>query len=301
MEIRDLNTFLKVADVQNFTQAGRELGYSQSNVSAQIKHLEQALGAPLFDRIGRRVCLTQYGESLLPYARQIVSTALQMEAFRKSPESLGGTVRFGLVESVFALLSEQTLMSFHKTYPRVQLELVVDSTEALKAYMRQGSLDAACVIDDPLPQAHWTYYYTALSPVVVVANPAHPLADKKNVRPEDLAGQDFVLMEDVASYSRRFQAALASRQVELRPFLKLQNTEMAHRLVRQGPYLSLLPLYTVSRSAETGHLTILNIPQLVQEQAVQIILHKDKVILPQLDGLLRHLRSSLSELLNPNP
>ncbi len=76
MELRNLNTFLKVASLQNFTQASRELGYSQSNVSAQIKQLEQEMGAPLFDRIGRNVYLTSYGEALVPYARQIVTTAL---------------------------------------------------------------------------------------------------------------------------------------------------------------------------------------------------------------------------------
>ena len=61
MEIRNLNTFLQVASIKNFTQAGRNLGYSQSNISAQIQQLEQEVGAPLFNRIGRQVTLTQYG------------------------------------------------------------------------------------------------------------------------------------------------------------------------------------------------------------------------------------------------
>lgn len=76
MEIRNLNTFLKVAALRNFTQASRELGYSQSNVSTQIQQLEREVGVPLFNRIGRSVSLTQYGEELLPYAQQIVSTSV---------------------------------------------------------------------------------------------------------------------------------------------------------------------------------------------------------------------------------
>ena len=66
MEIRNLYTFLQVASTQNFTQASRILGYSQSNVSTQIQQLEEDVGAKLFDRIGRGVVLTQYGQQLVP-------------------------------------------------------------------------------------------------------------------------------------------------------------------------------------------------------------------------------------------
>lgn len=76
MEIRNLQTFLQVAGLQNITQASKELGYSQSNVSTQIQQLEKEVGAPLFNRMGRGVTLTQYGEELLPFARSIVSTSL---------------------------------------------------------------------------------------------------------------------------------------------------------------------------------------------------------------------------------
>ena len=66
VEIRNLNTFLKIASLRNFTRAAKELGYSQSNVSAQIRQLEQEIGGPLFNRTGRSISLTQYGEALLP-------------------------------------------------------------------------------------------------------------------------------------------------------------------------------------------------------------------------------------------
>ena len=65
LEIRNLKTFLRVAALQNFTKAGQELGYSQSNVSVQISQLEKAVGVPLFDRIGKNVQLTSYGTALV--------------------------------------------------------------------------------------------------------------------------------------------------------------------------------------------------------------------------------------------
>ncbi len=110
MEIHQLNIFIHVATIKNFTQAGRILGYSQSNISAQIQQLEKKVGAPLFNRIGRTVSLTQYGEELLPYAQQIVSTAIRMENFLKSDKAMGGTIRIGIVESLFELVMEKKLL-----------------------------------------------------------------------------------------------------------------------------------------------------------------------------------------------
>ena len=81
MEIRNLNTFLLAASLQNITKAAAELGYSQSAVSVQIRQLEQELGQRLFDRIGKNVYLTDFGRSLVPYARSAVAAVAAVENF----------------------------------------------------------------------------------------------------------------------------------------------------------------------------------------------------------------------------
>ena len=92
MEIRNLNTFLHAASLQNITRAAAELGYSQSAVSVQIRQLEQELGMPLFDRIGKNVYLTDFGRSLVPYARSAVAAVAAVENFGKSDAVLGGAI-----------------------------------------------------------------------------------------------------------------------------------------------------------------------------------------------------------------
>ena len=146
MEIHQLNIFIHVATIKNFTQTGRTLGYSQSNISAQIQQLEKEVGAPLFNRIGRTVTLTQYGEELLPYAQQIVSTAIRMENFLRSDEAISGTIKIGIVESLFEVVMEKTISNYHKRFPNVRIELTVDGTANLKEMLQQGILDFACLI-----------------------------------------------------------------------------------------------------------------------------------------------------------
>ena len=284
MEIRNLKTFLRVAALKNFTAAGRELGYSQANISAQIKQLEQEVGAPLFDRIGRSVSLTSYGQTLLPYARSIVSTSVEMETLLRSPETLGGVIRVGMVESLFDVLAADLLPAYHARYPKVQLELTVDATATLKEALQRDTLDLACLIDDPLPPDRWQILLALETRAVVACNPSHPLADRDRVEPEELAGQELIFMEHAAPYDLQLLALLARQGLEPAPFLTLQSPAMAGRLLEKGPYLSILPLYTVAQAVEEGRIAVLNVPELTLPQVIQVALHRDKVLLPQLTG-----------------
>ena len=75
MELRILNTFLKVAQLQSFSKAAESLGYSQSAITVQVQQLENELGVRLFDRIGKNVTITHYGQEFIPYARDVVAAA----------------------------------------------------------------------------------------------------------------------------------------------------------------------------------------------------------------------------------
>lgn len=293
MEIRNLKTFLRVTALLNFTAAARELGYSQANVSAQIKQLEEEVGAPLFNRIGRNVTLTQYADELLPYARSIVATAAQMENLLKSEEDIGGVVRIGMVESLFDVLAEDALLAYHQRFPKVQIEVEVDSTMALKSALRQGKLDMACLIDDPLPLREWQVLCSAETDVVVAASPSHPLASRKRILPEELAAQEFVLMESGAPYCVAFQNVLSRRGVELRPFLTLQRSDMARKLLKDGTFLSVLPRYAIAASIAGGSVCVLPVSGLSLTQTVQIVLHRDKVPTPQLTGFVTVLTDQI--------
>lgn len=298
MEIRNLTTFLRVATLQNFTHASRELGYSQSNVSAQIKQLEQEIGVNLFDRIGRNVYLTAYGKSILPYAQQIVSTASYLENYMKSPEAIEGSIRVGITDSLFELLSANILLLFHHRFPRVQLELIVDATTTLQSQLQHGLIDAACLIGDPLPDSEWRIWNATEISVVFVANPQHPLSSEKNISLETISKQEMILMEESAPYNRHFQNALSSLRLSCRPFLRIQSADAARNLVERENCISLLPLYTVHSSVSEGNLCILDVENWSNTQSVQLVLHRNKNITPQIEGFLETMLMALNSALN---
>lgn len=290
MEIRNLNIFLQIVSTKNFTQAARALGYSQSNVSTQIQQLEAEVGAPLFNRLGRQITLTQYGEELIPYAQKIVSTALLMENFLKSDEALGGTIHIGMVESLYEILFEPSLIHYHQRFPHVKVELSVDDTATLKNGMQQGTLDFACLIADPLPNTQWQTWYSKPEEIVIIANPANHLAKQQHVYLHDLKDEEFIFMEVTAPYIVNFQSALAAKDIILHPFLTLQSASTATRLVSQGNFLAILPLYTVSQPAAHGLVRILPIQDFRDTPNVQMVLHANKVMTPQVEGFLQEIR-----------
>ena len=297
MEIRNLKTFLKVATLKNFTSAAKELGYSQANVSAQIKQLEEELEAPLFNRIGRRVTLTQYAEELLPYALNIVSTAVEMENLLHSGEALGGTVRVGMVESLFHAIGEDLILEYHRRFPKVTMDIVVDATSVLKERLRQDTLDLAFLIDDPLTGSEWQIFYAAPAKVVAVVNPDHPFAHKKKIRPEDISGHELVMMEPSAPYSVGFMNSMAKKHLDTKPFLTLQSADIAADMAQRENLVAVIPYYTAASAIEEGRLVALDIVDFDLTQDVQAVLHRDKVPVPQLRGfadLFREMTEPLS-------
>jgi len=299
MDIQELKIFLKVAQLKNFTQASKELGYSQSNVSARIQQLEQEIGGPLFNRLGRSVSLTQYGEALIPYARKMIELNTEIENLLKSEESLVGTVKIGMCESLFAKIREKAFLNFHTRFPKVKLEFVVDATANLRTHIEKGILDLACIIDDPLDDVNWQRLYAKEIKTVLVAGASHPLSklqEHRQLKPTDLSGYNFVLMEEDAPYIVHFNHIMAINHICLEHFIKLQNADSACRMSESGSFVSLLPYYTVSDSVEKGKINILNLKEVYIPQEIQIILHKDKIITPQVKGLAEELQKLLEKI-----
>lgn len=295
MEIRNLYTFLQVASIQNFTQAAHILGYSQSNVSAQIRQLEADIGVPLFDRIGRNVVLTQYGQQLIPYAQQVVGLTTQISNMLWSEETLRGILHIGMVESLFDVCFEQIVLRFTERFPKVKVDLTIEATPKLLEMLKKGQLDLACLIGDPLSAADWNCPYVKQVGMVVIAGPKNHLTQKDQIRIEDLNNEKFILMEDIAPYTINFYQALAEHHVNIQLFLSLQSARIARHLVQDSAYLSFLPLYTVDSAIRRKQIIALNIQNYVQMQYVQLVLLKERAITPQIRGFLDEAEHALEK------
>ncbi len=297
MEIRNLLTFIEVANLQNFTQASKVLGYSQSNISAQILQLERELGVTLFERMPRGVHLTQYGQELLPIARDVVALAGKMGHFAQTDSEIKGVLRVGVVESIFHACFEALIIQFARRFPKIKLELTVDGTIQLQQLVQKNQLDVACIINDPLPKSQWNCYYAKKTKILLVARKGHPLAQKETIAPEDLSREKCVMMENTSPYVSHFYHFLAMQGTPVEPFLILQSAHMASQMIQKENYVSFLPEYTVRHLVQNGILCVLKIPGYEQWQSIQLISHPNKVETRPLLGYLEEAQKILDLLL----
>lgn len=198
MELHQLRYFVAVAETGSFTRAAEREGVTQPTLSEQIIRLEgtdHGIGQRLFDRLGRKVVLTDAGQVLLAHAQAILAAVGEAErAVRDSGE--GGTLRVGAIPTVAPFLLPQAVTRFRKEHAAVQLQLKEDLTERLLADLLSGELDVAVMAlpirDDRL---HVEKLFT--ESLVMALPPKHRLVTKSEVKLGDVMDEPFILLADV--------------------------------------------------------------------------------------------------------
>ena len=150
MEIRQLATFIRVAQFNSFSRAAESLGYSQSAVTVQIRQLEEELDTRLFDRMGKRIALTDTGERFFNHACEIMSQVNQARLSVTSTAELHGTLHIGTIESLACLKLPTVLHLYRKYNPKVTIRITVGEPEQLIEQMERGELDMIYVLDEPI-------------------------------------------------------------------------------------------------------------------------------------------------------
>lgn len=245
MELRQLSTFVAIAEEGSFTLAADRLHVVQSAVSATIRGLEAELGARLFDRSTRRIELTDEGRALLPHARRTLSAAaLAEDAVAQVGSGLSGSVALGTMQgqAMRALSVPRLLAEFRIDHPGVEIHVrhVGGSTQMVRE-VREGRLDLAFVALPPSVRAGVELTPLGSEAMVLVCAADHPLAGRRRVRLADLAEQPFVDLPgdwgtNMAS-ARAFAAADLQRQVAF----EVNDTASVLDYVREGLGVALFP------------------------------------------------------------
>lgn len=286
MELRTINTFLHIAELHSFSQAARELGYSQSAVSAQIAQLEAELETPLFDRVGKTVRLTDAGQTFLGYARSLLATAQQARAALQPARQVRGTLRIALADSVCSTFLPDLLQRYHALCPQVELVLRTATADEMLQLLGTNQIDLAYTLDQPLVQPSFVLAVDEPEPICVVAPAGHPLAEKPSVSLEELAQQEFLLTERGMSYRDALDQCMAAHHLTVKPYLELGSASLLCQMVEHGMGLSFLPEYIVRDALAAGSLARLNVPACCIEMRRQLFYHKDKWLTPQMKGFI---------------
>lgn len=293
MELRDLKTFAAVASRLSFGRAGRELNAAQSTVSARIALLEAELGVPLFDRIGRKVVLTEAGTRLLAFARRMVDLEDEARRCVIGEGEAGGALAVRVPESLCVHRLTPVIRRFRERFGQVRLSLISCTLDGLEADLRQGVTDLAFVYLDAVVAADLQVGLLGGEPLVLAAAPAHPLARRRRVDPEHLRGVPLLLSRGDCSYRRMFEGLLAERGVEPGVGLEFQSLAALKRCLGLGLGVAPVPAVAVREEFAAKALVPLAWAGDPLETGVLMIHHRRKWVSPILEAFMDLAREEL--------
>ncbi|MEC0126984.1 LysR family transcriptional regulator [Paenibacillus pabuli] len=280
MELRQLKTFRTVATTLNFTRAAEVLNYVPSNVTMQIKALEDELGVRLFDRLGKQLALTTAGTRFLTHIQGILNQLDEARSLVLDDENLSGTLTISANEVLCAYRLPVVFQLFRSRHPGVRLIFRSVPNQQLKQTLFEGTADVVFMLDESIRSGGLTVEPLVEETFRLYAAPDHPLTKQSVLQLEDFHSEVFLTNEKGCTYRTMFDRGFEKEGMDSITYLEFQNAEAIKQCAITGIGIAFLPEMTVKAEVARGELVALpwEIPDL--HVHTQMLWHKDKWISP---------------------
>jgi DNA-binding transcriptional LysR family regulator len=295
MEVRQLHIFRTLAEELNFTRTAEKVHTVQSNVTAQIRSLEEELGMPLFDRLGRRVALTEAGRRFQPFAEQALAAMEQGRRAIQNGDEPCGPLRIGAPESVLTYRLPEVLRQYRRRCPHVELIFLPYSDTSLLAEIDSGRFDMAILIADAVHSPSLESTRLRTERVFLIAHADHPLAGRSTVKPSDLSEQAMLLTTSGCNYRVKLDRILAMQNIRRGHVTEFSSVEALKQCVAAGMGVGLLPAVVVARELRQNQFKVLHWAGPSLDIATHILWHKDKWVSPAMKAFAELCRDKLEE------
>ena len=291
MQLRNLVTFIHVAELGSFTKAAEQLGYSQSTVSFQIKQLEEDLDCLLFERINHTITLTERGHELVYYAHQIRAPT---EEFRDKPNRethLTGHIHIVTPDSLCEDMVNAHYIDFHTRYPSISVKFTTADTTVMFDMLDHNEADLVMTLDRHSYNKDYIIAKEERLPVHFVTNSHSKFAGQTGLSIRDIAGEPFILTEYGQGYRRVLDRELAKLSIDITPVLEIGRTDMITSLLTKSNMISFLPDFVTKPLVDAGALCYLDICDMNIEIWKQLIYHKNKWMSKSLKAVIDYIKA----------
>lgn len=251
MELKNLRTFKAVADAGGFAKAADALGYAQSTISVHIQQLERSLSVQLFERMGRRMVLTDVGEQVLQHARIILDSAAQLEEACANRGALTGTLRVSAAETVLCHLLGPVVRAFKEAAPQVRLQVLNKTCAQTPPALLDGTCDLGITYlrdwDERTFHAEELYWVEAI-PVTAKGAPVDLAREGQHL------ALPFVTDEADGEIRQAFEALLKAKRITFEDTLEMWSTQAIKRCVEAGAGFTILPSFAMEEELRHGSL-----------------------------------------------
>ncbi len=297
ISFRQTRVFEAVVEHGSITKASEQLHLTQPAVSMQLRKLEEAVGMPLMERVGRRLHLTDAGREMLKYCRRLSHTVREAEAVMKAMRQLEHGSLSLAVASTVNYFATHFIAAFHARYPGIQISMEVTNREsllqALKAYDKDLFLMGQPPEDDELLAEPFMN-----NPLVVIASPRHLLAGQGRVQLEQLQDEPFVVRESGSGTRMALESFLAEHGVTLNSQMEMNSNEAIKQAVMAGLGLGVVSRHTVYLELGAGALQELPVQGFPLSRQWYLVHRRDRPLSRGAEAFKRYIleKSRLGEL-----
>ena len=292
MQLRNLITFIHVAELGSFTKAADQLGYTQSTVSFQIKQLEEELDCLLFERINHTITLTERGQELVYYAHQVRALTDEFKEKTSREDQLTGHIRIVTPDSVCEDMVNSHYIDFHSKYPLISIQFATGDTAMLLDMLDHNEADIIITLDRHCYNKDYVIAKEEQLSMHFVTNVASKFAGKQGLSIRDISGEPFVLTEHGQGYRRVLDRELAKKHMEITPVLEIGRTDMITSILTQSNMISFLPDFATKHLVDAGVLCYLDICDVDVEIWKQLIYHKNKWLSKSLKTVIDYIKEN---------
>ena len=290
MDLKNLVTFIHVAELGSFTKAAEQLGYSQPSISFQIKQLEEEFGCLLFERINHTISLTEKGHELVACAHQIRALADDFKESVSNENEYSGHIHIVTPDSVCEEMINSHYIDFHNRYPDISIRFSTGDSAVMLDMLDHNEADVIITLDNHLYNKDYIIAKEQQLSMHFVANAKSNFANRKNLSIKDIINEPFILTEHGQGYRRVFDRELAKKSLELTPFLEIGRTDIITSLLAQSNMISYLPDFVTKPLIDSGKLCYLDITDMNIDIWKQLIYHKNKWMSKSLKAFIEFVK-----------
>jgi DNA-binding transcriptional LysR family regulator len=256
--LRQLDTFLEVARQLSVSRAAELLHVTQPAVSMQVRQLEEIVGMPLYEQVGRKIRLTDAGIDFETYAIGAVAQLKQLEDAMAQRRGLKkGRVTLAMV-STAKYFVPMLLVKFRKRFPDIEISLQIHNREGISQLLARNEIDLVIMGRSP-DTLDCVATAFATNPLGVISSPEHPLSRRRGAPLAVLDGEEFVVRESGSGTRHAMERLFAENGIHPRIVMEMPSNETIKQAVMAGMGLSFLSLRTIRHELASGHLVLLDI------------------------------------------
>ncbi len=275
MTLRHMKIFVTVCQCNSVTAAAEKLIIAQPSVSLAIRELEEYYDIKLFDRISRKLYITEAGSKFLDYAIHIVSLFDDMEKEIRNWDTKG-TLRVGSSITIGNYLLTRYVKLFNERHPLVKVQVIIENSVDIEKRVMSNDIDFG-LIEGITHNSQIESEKFMEDELVLIYGNNHSVSNKEQLDLTELPDYDFILREKGSGCRELFESTMLIHNIEIKPIWESVSTRAIVKAVSEGLGLSVLPYQLIKQDLDDGVIRMVRIKDIILKRSYYLIYHKNKL------------------------